>query len=134
GAPYTDDSSQPFSPSLKGDIYEKDDMYMLRLEVPGVHKDNIKIYLTDVNLLKVVVNFKGNEQASSAAEAKKKRENNIEENRTIWSDRHYGTVTFQQRLPPNLDLEKIEVTSKNGMLYFKLPKKATSTPKPIKIH
>jgi HSP20 family protein len=127
------EASPLFSQNMKGDLYEKDDSYLLRLEVPGTSKDDIRIHLTDMNLLKVIVDFKDHERPM-ASDPKRKHDEKPEEDRAIWSDRFYGKVTFQQRLPDYVDLDKIEVTHKNGILYFRLPKKARSTPKSIKIH
>ncbi len=100
------------------DIVEKDDAYILKAELPGVSKDDVKITLRE-NLLTI----KG--------EKKKEKE---EKNRNSYrSERMYGTFERTFTLPSMVRDERIQANFKDGVLTVEIPKSEEVKPKEIPV-
>jgi HSP20 family protein len=95
-----------FSPSL--DLIEKENEFILNLEVPGIEKNGIEIEIDD-NILVI----KG--------EKKQKVEEKDED--FYICERSYGAFRRELRIFDNCEKNKIEADYKDGILSIKLPKK-----------
>lgn len=100
------------------DIYETEDSYVLKADIPGMKKEDIKIDVKDNTLT-----FKG----------EKKFEEKTEKDNYVRIERSYGSFTRSFTLSDNVDPENIEAAYKDGVLEITLKKKEESKPKEISI-
>jgi len=94
-----------FSPSL--DFIDQEDKYLVKIEVPGIEKENIDIEIDDDTLI-----IKG----------EKKNEYEETKNDVYVNERLYGIFRREIRLPVDCDRNSIEANYKNGLLCLDLPK------------
>lgn len=105
-----------FTPAV--DIYETDESIVVKAEIPGVEKGDVKIEVKDNELL-----LKG----------EKRVEKDVKDENYHRIERVYGSFQRSFSLPQNVDKDKIKASFKNGVLEIKLPKKEEAKPKEIKI-
>jgi HSP20 family protein len=105
-----------FVPAL--DMFETPKEYVVRVEVPGIHKENLDINLTG-NVLKIT--GKKDEVHEGAGEA------------YLWKERETGKFVRTLRLPTPVEEGKVEATYQDGILTLKLPKVAAALPNKILI-
>ena len=99
--------SQPLS--VKMDVAEDDKSYIVHAEIPGVNKEDIQITI------------EGN-QVTLGAEVK--RENEVKDGqRTLRSERYYGSVYRSFTLPTEIEESASEAKYDKGVLELKLAKK-----------
>ena len=91
------------------DIVERDQQYEINAELPGLDEKNITITLADGMLT-----LRGEK-----AEQKEERKRNH-----FLSERHYGSFQRTFRVPPGVDIDKIDAAFSKGVLTVKLPKTA----------
>lgn len=91
---------------MKCDIYDKDGIYHIEMEIPGFNKEDISIEVED-NYLHIT--------------AEKNQEEDIEEKNYIRRERGIGKYQRSFYLG-NLDSEKIEAEFKDGILSIVVPK------------
>ena len=108
--------SRNWRPSV--DIFEDDDKLVLSVEVPGVDKKDIKINVEN-NVLSI------------SGERKFEQEEKKDNFRRI--ERRYGSFYRSFTLPRAVDTEKIEATTKNGVLEITLPKREEAKPRQIEV-
>lgn len=124
-----DDIMREFSvmPSLRGfeteprirmDVSETDKAYMVKADIPGVKKEDIKISI-DGNMVSV--------------SATAKEEKDVKEGNTMCSERYYGEQYRSFRLPTEVDDAKVEAKYQDGVLQLTLPKKEGKGTKQIAI-
>ncbi len=101
------------------DIRENKESYEFDVEVPGMEKDQIKVFISDNNIL----NIKG--------ERKKEIEKKEENYHRI--EREYGSFARSFSLPDNVDAGKINAEYKNGILKVTISKKEIAKPKEIPV-
>ena len=89
------------------DIYETANRIVLKAEVPGLHRDDIVVEITDN-----VLTLKG----------EKLVEREIEEANYHRLERVFGTFERRFSLPNTVDQEKVKATCKDGVLEISLPK------------
>ena len=89
------------------DLYEEEDEVVLKAEVPGLSKEDIKIDLTDS-----MVTISG----------EKKKEEEVKEEAYSYSERSYGSFSRGLQLPCAVKADKAKATFKDGILEVKLPK------------
>jgi HSP20 family protein len=96
-----------FGPNLSTDVLAHKTGYQIQLEVPGVTRDDISI---DV------------EKGSLNVTAVKKL---VEQEgfKRVHAEREFGSVTRSFRLPPSVQLDKLEAVLSDGVLTVSLPKK-----------
>jgi len=94
-----------FSPSL--DFIDGEDKYVVKVEIPGIEKDQIEIEIDDDILI-----IKG----------EKKNEYEETKDDVYVNERTYGTFRREVRLPSDCNADKIEANYKNGLLCLDLPK------------
>jgi HSP20 family protein len=97
------------SVSIKVDVAEKEDAYVVRAEIPGVAKDDIQ------------VSIEGN-QVTIGAEVKRESEKKDGE-RVLHTERYYGNAFRSFTLPAELDESASVAKYENGVLELTLAKK-----------
>jgi HSP20 family protein len=102
----------------KVDIFEEDDQFVVKAELPGVEKDKIAI---DINGR--VLTVKG-ERAS---------ENEVKEKNYYRRECAYGTFQRSFTLPNETDSEQIKAEYKDGVLRVSIPKPEARQPKKITV-
>lgn len=100
------------------DIYESEENMVLRAELPGMAKEDVKI-----NVENNVLTLRGERKFDS--EVKKENYQRIE--------RAYGSFCRSFTLPTNIDKSKIEASFKDGVLEVTMPKSEEAKPKEIDI-
>jgi HSP20 family protein len=105
-------------PSLSLDVAETDDQVIVTAEVPGIKAEEVDISLRDN-----VLTIKG--EKKHEAEEKGKDYHRIE--------RAYGSFSRAVTLPSYIDPDKIDATSKDGVLTITVGKKAEAKPKTIRV-
>ncbi len=105
-----------WSPSV--DISETDDAYLIRGEVPGVKKEDVKVSVQDGMLT-----IQGERKME-------KEEKNKKFHRVECS---YGNFVRSFRMPDDADENKVKAEFKDGMLNVTLPKSAKAKSKSINV-
>jgi HSP20 family protein len=100
------------------DVYEDEHNLVLKLEIPGINEEDLKVSLEN-NTLTVT------------GERKFEKEEKEENFHRI--ERRYGSFTRTFRLPSTVDPEKVEAGYDKGILKLTLAKRAEAKPKQIKI-
>jgi len=100
------------------DVYEDEQTLVLKMEIPGINEEDLKVSLED-NTLTVT------------GERKFEKEEKEENFHRI--ERRYGSFTRTFRLPSTVDPEKVEAGYDKGILKLTLAKRAEAKPKQIKI-
>ena len=100
------------------DVYEDEHNLVLKMEIPGVNDEDLKVSLEN-NTLTVT------------GERKFEKEEKEENFHRI--ERRYGSFTRTFRLPTTVDPEKVEAGYDKGILKLTLGKRAEAKPKEIKI-
>src|SRR5215468_680210 len=100
------------------DVYEDEHNLVLKLEIPGINEEDLKVSLEN-NTLTVT------------GERKFEKEEKEENFHRI--ERRYGSFTRTFRLPSTVDPEKVEAGYDMGILKLTLAKRPEAKPKEIKI-
>jgi HSP20 family protein len=100
------------------DVYETEGSYVLKAELPGVNKEDIKIDISNKTLT-----LKG----------EKKFEEKTEKDKYVRIERSYGSFTRTFALSDKVDTENIKAAYRDGVLEITLPKKEEAKPKEIKV-
>jgi len=100
------------------DLAETDDAYTLRVDVPGMTKEDISINLQ-------------NDTLTISGERLSERTEESEE--YVRVERAFGNFHRTFTLPDAVDQENIEATYENGVLTINIPKTAKSTRRQIEI-
>ncbi len=101
------------------DIEEKDDNYLMKVDLPGVRKEDI-----EVSVHEGVLSIK----AETKEESEEKREG-----RVIRRERHYGGFLRRFNLGQDVDESKAAVAFSDGVLSLTLPKKSPARGRPVRI-
>ncbi len=105
--------------SIRTDITETEDAYLLEAELPGYGKDDIQLSV-DGDMLTIT------------AERKSETEEKDSENRVIRSERRYGKSARRFDIS-GIDAEAIGAKYENGILSLTLPKKQQEVPQSRRI-
>jgi HSP20 family protein len=100
------------------DIAEEEDQYVVKVELPGVNKEDVKIVL-ESNILTV----RGEKKAEK--ESRNKNYHRME--------RTYGSFQRSFTLPTTVTNDDIDATYKDGILSITLPKADEAKPKQIEV-
>ena len=111
-----DDTSTVWAP--RTDLSETDDAFRIRLDVPGMTKDDIAINLQN-NTLTV------------SGERSSERQKDGEE--YVRVERAFGNFHRTFTLPDAVDPDRVEATYDEGVLTINVPKTETSTRRQIEI-
>ena len=101
------------------DLYEKDDHYMIKAELPGVDKKDIKIDLKDRLL---------------TLSGERSYDNEVNEENYYHRERSYGRFQRVFTLPADVDSEKIKAKYKDGVLEIEVPKPEEKKAKQVTVH
>jgi len=105
-----------FTPAV--DVYEDEHNLVLKLEVPGMNEEDLKVSLENNSL-------------TVTGERKFEKEEKEENFHRI--ERRYGTFTRTFRLPNTVDTEKVDASYDKGILKITLAKRAEAKPKTNKV-
>lgn len=115
------EASQPFgggwAPAL--DLYEDKDSFVVKLEVPGMKKDELEVSLQDG-----VLSISG----------ERKAEQKHESTETHRSERFFGRFQRAVTLPTRVEGDKVAASYQDGILTITLPKAEEVKPKQIPIN
>jgi HSP20 family protein len=100
------------------DVIEEDNKYILKMDLPGLSKDDVKISV-DNDTLKI--------------SGEKKYENEEKKKNYHRCERYYGKFERSFNLGKEIDTEKIEANFKNGVLNLELTKAESAKPKAIEV-
>ena len=115
-APMVGEYAAEWTPAL--DYVETEKEFIIRLDLPGVHKENI-----DLKLVGEVLTITGHRE-----EAKEYRNGNA-----LWKEREVGKFVRTIRLPFPIEEKKVEAVYQDGILTVTLPKTAVAIPEKILI-
>lgn len=101
------------------DLYEKDDHFMIKAELPGVDKNDIKIDLKDRLL---------------TLSGERTYDNEVKEENYYRRERSYGKFQRAFTLPADVDSDKIKADFKDGVLQIEVPKPEEKKAKQVTIH
>ncbi len=107
------------APSIKMDVREQGDAYLVHAELPGVKKEDIHVVVD------------GN-QVSISAEVRQEKEVK-EGERTLRSERYFGKVSRSFQLQQDLDDTRSVARFADGVLELTLPKRIASPSKRLTI-
>ena len=99
-------------PQIKMDVRENGGAYVVRADIPGVKKEDIKVDI-DGNMVSI------------SAEVQKEKEQK-EGGRVIRSERYYGTMSRSFSLGQDVDEKSAKAKYTDGVLELTLPKKPGS--------
>lgn len=100
------------------DISETDTAYLIKGEIPGVKKENVKVTVQDGTL-------------TISGERKMEKEENDKKFHRI--ERSYGSFMRSFCVPNDADESAVKAEFKDGVLDVTLPKSATAKPKTIEV-
>lgn len=105
----------------KCNIEEKNDHYLVEVEIPGVDPKDIHIEL------------EGNTMTIKG-ERKRETKTENEDNKMHVVEQSYGSFYRAFTLPNNVNADQINAENKNGILFIRLPKNKESEPRRIDIN
>jgi HSP20 family protein len=100
------------------DIYETDDEFVFRLEVPGLAKEDLNVEFNDN-----VLSIKG----------EKKKEKDVKEENYHRIESYSGSFSRSFALPRNADPNKINAAMKDGILELRVAKVEEKKPTAVSI-
>lgn len=100
------------------DVEETKDDYILRAEMPGLKKEDVRISLTE-NILTI--------------SGEKKMDSRTDDKRYHRLERAYGSFQRSFSLPAPIKADRISAGFKEGMLEVRVPKSEEAKPKEIEI-
>ena len=101
------------------DVMENKDNFLVTAELPGIHKEDIRVTVQN-NMLTV------------SGEKKKETENKGDTWHRV--ERNYGSFSRSFELPAMVDPGKIKAEFKDGVLTIELPKAEEAKPKEIAVN
>ena len=101
----------PFSGFGRMDLHENDKSYEMKVDIPGMKKEDIKL-TTEENKLVI--------------EGERKDEK--KDDKCHFVERHFGSFHREVCLPVNAEMDKISATYENGVLSVSVPKKEEVKP------
>jgi HSP20 family protein len=117
-APSKELSKYEFNPSCE--VKEDKNAFYLRVDLPGVPKDNIKIDLHENRL-------------TLSGERSEEKKTDEKESKTHFSEMFYGSFSRTMTFPVAVDAEKTEAKYDHGVLTMTIPKKMVSNARQISV-
>ena len=99
----------PLPQSIKVDVKENADAYIVEAEIPGVSRDDIQVTIDGS-----IVTLRAEVRQMDAQTSNEK---------VLRSERYYGSVARSFQLPVEIDEESAKAKYDNGVLKLTLPKK-----------
>jgi len=109
-------SLSTWSPAV--DVAEHDDVYVVKVELPGVNKDDVKVTI-ESNILTI--------------RGEKKQEKEVKKENYHRVERSYGSFQRSFTLPSTVKSDKIDAAYKDGILTIAVPKAEEAKPKQIDV-
>lgn len=109
--------AETFAPEL--DLVERDDAYVLHVDLPGVRDQDVNVTVEDDNVLTIT--------------GERRREETKRERGYQYDERSYGSFTRSVQLPRAADASKIEADFRDGVLEVHIPKPAAAQARAIPI-
>lgn len=106
---------------IRVDLSETDKEYLVRAEVPGAKKDDIK------------VSIDGNRISISTAVKSEKEEKGGNGTRTIYKEIYYGSASREFTLAHDIDEKASTAKYEDGILRLTLPKRKEAASKTLRI-
>jgi HSP20 family protein len=103
---------------FSADLYEKDDVFVIKASLPGMNADEVKIDAT-ANGVTISGEYKRDEEVKKESYLRR--------------ERRYGTFYRSFTLPIEIDAAKVEASFENGVLTVELPKGELAKPKHIAV-
>lgn len=100
------------------DVVEERDAYVLRAELPGVTREDIRVEVKDNHLV-----LSGKKEAVQRGEEGKYR----------YVESRHGSFSRSFELPRNVKADAVEATFKDGALTLRIPKADEAKPKAVEI-
>jgi len=100
------------------DVFEKDDKFVVKAELPGMKEEDI-----DVSVVGDALTIRGEKVA----------ETEVDEEDYYRSECSYGSFIRSLPLPSNVNADKITATYEGGVLEISLPKVAEIKPKKVRV-
>jgi len=100
------------------DVLERDDHYVLRLDLPGVKKNDIQVSVEDGGLL---------------IRGERHHEETKESDKLLRTERYAGTFARRFRLGDRIDTERIHAEYRDGVLEIRVPKAEEARTRMIEI-
>jgi HSP20 family protein len=101
------------------DIYEEDGKIVVKAELPGMEKKDIKVNLEDRVL---------------TLEGERSEENEMKKENYYCRERSFGKFHRSFTLPAAIDSEKVNAAFKDGVLRVEIPMPEEQKPKKIAVH
>ena len=105
--------------SVAVDVIEEKDQYVLKADLPGIKKEDIKVSLED-NILTL--------------QAERKAEAETEDKQVHRTERTFGRYQRTLNLGAKVDAARIRANYKDGVLELVVPKSEIAKPKSIDVH
>lgn len=112
--------SNPFGFSPSCEVSEEENSYILKFDLPGVKKDQVKVEANQNEL---------------TVRAERKEEKKSETKKKYLSEVSYGSYMRSFTLPEPIDQKAVDAKFENGVLTITVPKtKVASSSKQIEVH
>ena len=105
-----------WAPSVE--IYENNDSFIIRAELPGVDRDEI-----DISMAGNTLTIKGKRRPAA----------DVKEEQYLYCEACYGSFSRSITMPAAVDADKIEATYENGVLEIRVPKAKEAMPTKIEV-
>ena len=105
---------------MRVDIFEKDDAYQVKADIPGVKKEDINVRI-DGNVVQI------------DAEVNREKETKGNGDKILRSERYWGNISRTFSLAQDVDDSKVVAKYADGVLTLELPKKASAQSKKITV-
>lgn len=92
------------------DMLDKEDRYELKVEIPGIEKEKVKVKATKDSL-----EISGEQSKEEESEDKRKR--------YVYNERSYNSFYRSIPIPEEIVFSKVRAKMSNGVLHIELPKK-----------
>jgi HSP20 family protein len=112
-------TSQPTFSSLSADVWEEDNDVFVKMALPGVEKDDIKITINEDNI--------------SIVGSSEKEEEQKDKKRKYYYKSMESSFEQSFNLPTKVNPDKVEAEFKDGVLTVRLPKADEVKPREVKI-
>jgi HSP20 family protein len=100
------------------DVFEKNGNVHIKVELPGVNKDAVKVEMDNGDLI---------------IQAERKAEEEVREEDYYRMERTYGSFYRRVAIPFEVKAEQIKASYTDGVLEVEVPKPAKAVPAPMKI-
>lgn len=111
-----EEASSGWAPAIE--ISETDKEYLLRAELPGIPRDDVRISVDEG-----VLTLSGERRTEKETQGQTVHR----------SERCYGCFARSFTLPPDVQADRIDADYKDGILSVHLPREPARRPKPIEI-